>query len=110
MLGPLWKLARSIPGSCVLVMLLNSWLEHLLRALWVIEKYTLCTFLLFACWLMCMGADRLLFNLTSVHLACSFNRMIKCQDVFLGGTEGLFGHNECIILEVEEMFTVGWLG
>lgn len=75
-LGPLRKLARSIPGSCVLVMLLNSWLEHLLRALWVIEKYTLCTFLLFACWLMCMGADRLLFNLTSMHLACSFNRMI----------------------------------
>lgn len=45
---PLLKLARSFPGSCVLVVLLNSLLEHLLRALWVTEKYTLCTFLLFA--------------------------------------------------------------
>lgn len=41
-------------GSCVLVMLLNRSLEHLLRALGVSEKYT-CVLSPICCWLMCTG-------------------------------------------------------
>lgn len=47
-LGPFLQLGGRFPESCVLLMLLNSLLEHLLRAFWVTEKYTLCTFPLFA--------------------------------------------------------------
>lgn len=46
--GPFLQLGGSLPESCLLVMLLNSLLEHLPRAFWVTEKYTLCTFPLFA--------------------------------------------------------------
>ena len=35
-------------GSCMLMMLWNRFLEHMLSALWVIEKYTLCPFPLFS--------------------------------------------------------------
>lgn len=94
----------------MLVMLLNRSLEHLLRALWMIEKYTLCTFSPCLLLVEVCDAGRLLFNLTWLNLACSFSRITKCQNVFLIGSEGFWGHNSCMISRVEVTFTVGSLG
>lgn len=46
--GPLLGWVGGSQGSYMLMMSWNRFLEHLLSALWVTEKYSLCPFPLFA--------------------------------------------------------------